>query len=97
MNQWYCIIPFGFATFTVFYGVLVPYFLAANVRNLNVATDVNNMIEIQAHEVVDQESELDKEIRLLEKQKRIAKLKKEIKGMETVELSTSKNLVANPS
>ncbi|CAG8610200.1 30473_t:CDS:2 [Gigaspora margarita] len=80
--------------------VYVVAIIATNVNNLTVATNVNDVIEIQgiqAHNVVDEESELEKEIRLLEKQKKIAELKKEIKDIEAVELSTSKNIIANTS
>ncbi|KAF0552191.1 hypothetical protein F8M41_022378 [Gigaspora margarita] len=108
MNKWYWVVPFSFALFSVLYGILLgirqckdfkcttdAYFSVVILSSIGFL--VSLIFGIQAHNVVDEESELEKEIRLLEKQKKIAELKKEIKDIEAVELSTSKNIIANTS
>ncbi|CAG8488260.1 15601_t:CDS:1 [Cetraspora pellucida] len=58
-------------------------------------TDDNN--DNQAHEVIieEKEADLEKDIRMLEKQKRIAELKKEIKDLETVHVADPESITAN--
>ncbi|CAG8623872.1 3199_t:CDS:2 [Cetraspora pellucida] len=59
-------------------------------------TDDNN--DNQAHEVIiEEEADLENEIRILEKQKRVAELKKEIKDLEAVHLAPTKSIIANPT
>ncbi|CAG8765354.1 16415_t:CDS:1, partial [Cetraspora pellucida] len=56
-------------------------------------TDVIN--DNQAHEVIiEEEADLGNEVRMLEKQKRIAELKKEIKDLEAVHLAAPKSIIA---